>query len=554
MPPVFLLVLRAWQRRWISDDAMISFRVLENLHAGNGPVLNAGERIEVGTSVLWPYLIYLGDLLAPVAAEWVAIVASISLMAMGLVIAHIWGGRLLRLAADPDRAKPFGFLPLGAIVVAPIAAMWDFSTSGMELGLVSAWLGGSYAALVRARQGASGDERSPTWPWVMLGLGPLVRPDLGLMAVVFLGAAALLTWRSRGVPLVRGVMAALALPVLYQVFRMGYYAVLVPHPAISKSATEPRWELGWAYLAEFVGTYRLWVVAAAVVIGLSALLMREPLRDRADAIVLMAPVLAGVLHGLYIVRVGGDFMHGRLLLPTLLAVCLPVAAVPFRRVTAASGAVVVVWAAVALFALRPDYVWHEDGFIANERAFYVTTSGHPNPVTMADYANHPWLERALEARRALEAAEPEVRVGRLRVTPDPPPARQHVLTTEALGLVSRAAGIEVHIVDVLALGDPVAARTERVRQRPGHGKELPLEWVLARFGPIDLGDIPPETEEVGTVADARRALACPSIVELLEAVEAPLTPERFLRNLVRAPRLTKLQIPRDPAEAARCEQ
>ena len=48
----------AWQRRWIADDGLIVLRTVRNLIAGNGPVFNAGERVESNTSTLWTYVIY----------------------------------------------------------------------------------------------------------------------------------------------------------------------------------------------------------------------------------------------------------------------------------------------------------------------------------------------------------------------------------------------------------------------------------------------------------------------------------------------------------------
>ena len=35
-----------WARRWMSDDGLIVLRTVRNLLAGNGPVFNAGERVE----------------------------------------------------------------------------------------------------------------------------------------------------------------------------------------------------------------------------------------------------------------------------------------------------------------------------------------------------------------------------------------------------------------------------------------------------------------------------------------------------------------------------
>src|ERR1019366_9356827 len=45
--PVAILLVGAWSYRWVQDDAFINFRIITNLLAGNGPVFNVGERVEV---------------------------------------------------------------------------------------------------------------------------------------------------------------------------------------------------------------------------------------------------------------------------------------------------------------------------------------------------------------------------------------------------------------------------------------------------------------------------------------------------------------------------
>jgi arabinofuranosyltransferase len=44
--PVVFFGLVAYQRPWMSDDAFVSLRVLENIWAGHGPVFNQFERVE----------------------------------------------------------------------------------------------------------------------------------------------------------------------------------------------------------------------------------------------------------------------------------------------------------------------------------------------------------------------------------------------------------------------------------------------------------------------------------------------------------------------------
>ena len=57
-----------------------------------------------------------------------------------------------------------------------------------------------------------------------------------------------------------------ALPVAYQVFRMGYYASLVANTAYAKQATAVHWSRGWRYLREFVDDYILWLPLVAIAV------------------------------------------------------------------------------------------------------------------------------------------------------------------------------------------------------------------------------------------------------------------------------------------------
>ena len=84
----------------------------------------------------------------------------------------------------------------------------------------------------------------------------LVRPELaligGLALVMMLVAAR--GWRRRLLIVVAGGL----LPVAYQVFRMGYYGLLVPGTAIAKDASGSKWQQGFVYLTNFNRPYLLW--------------------------------------------------------------------------------------------------------------------------------------------------------------------------------------------------------------------------------------------------------------------------------------------------------
>ena len=52
-------------------------------------------------------------------------------------------------------------LPVGLLLVASVAVVWDFSTSGLEMSLVWLWLAGSWWALMTARPHRSDPQTHP---------------------------------------------------------------------------------------------------------------------------------------------------------------------------------------------------------------------------------------------------------------------------------------------------------------------------------------------------------------------------------------------------------
>jgi arabinofuranosyltransferase len=581
--PAALLALQGWDRRWVAEDAFIDLRVVRNLLDGYGPIYNVGERVEVYTNPLWVGLLAATAALLRalsgegVSLEWIAAVWGLLCATGGLALGTLGALRALRVASATS-GRPA--LPLGALVVAAIPVYWDFATSGLETGLALGWLGLCHwglAAFLDPRRRPRGGEAG-LWA-VIASLGPLIRPDLAVMSVGFLILLLVLAPPAGLRRSIQLLASAAALPAPYQIFRMGYFAAVVPNTALAKEAAAARWDQGLVYLADFVGPYALWLPLA--VLGtwwlgslVRAMRLAADVRGRALAFTLI-PVLSGLAHGAYVVRLGGDFMHGRMLLPSLFAVLLPVAVVAGARWWHAipPATAVVAWAVLCALWLRPPYHRVGNGVgtqgIADERWFYVHLSGHPHPVTLADYDAAPWardghaLRRLAGERRVLLPWRPgaaEAVPGRQPELPLAPWVLANVVANrQNIGLTGYAAGPRVHLVDRLGLGDPIASRLrlER-RRRPGHEKDLPDEWVVARFAagvavdPVAPAErVPPLPALPRDVVAARAALTCSDLAELLRAVQAPLTPDRFLRNVALAWRLSTLRLPRDPLLAER---
>ncbi|GLZ47305.1 membrane protein [Actinomycetospora sp. NBRC 106375] len=535
-----------WHRRWISDDGLIVLRTVRQLAAGRGPVFNAGERVEANTSTLWTALLALPGLLPGQVLNWSAVVLGLVLSVAGLALG-LDGAR--RLFGAPPRMVPFG-----ALLVVAMPPFWDFGTSGLETGLIIGWLGLTWWLLVRRID--PGRPREAWWLAVVLGLAPLVRPDLTLVALVVAVVVVVLEarhgwWRLAGL-----AGAAAALPVVYEIFRAGYYGLLVPSTALAKEASAPRWEQGLHYLDDLVRTYVLWVpLAVLAVVGL-ALVLGSPPRGTGSAgrrttlAVAAAPPVAALLLTLYVTRVGGDFMHARMLLPALFCLVLPVMAVPLRRDLVPGLVVLGAWALVCVAGLRPDY-GEELGpnFIANERMYYVNITRSPHPITTDDYLGHPV---APDGAATVAAAPPGTFV--LRGAQDDwslfreAPGVPSTIVWLNLGVTGELAPLDVRVHDAVGLTNPLAAHSTSVPDgRIGHDKELPPSWDLADAGVTD-----PQWLDPGELAAAGAAVACPRTQEMLASVREPLTAARFWENLTGAWERTSYRYPRIPSEAADC--
>ena len=577
--PILALALAAWQQRWVTDDAFIDFRVVANLHSGLGPVWNAGERVEAYTSPLWIALLWLvSAVFSFVKLEWTAVILGIAGTLGGMVAAARASWLLWRTAGGTG----FG-LPLGLLVIAALRPMWDFASSGLETGLVFAWLGVCFLLLVRVF--AEPARARPALTAVAIGLGPLVRPDLAIFAAGFALALLLAPQGFSRRHRVRLLLWMLALPVTYQLFRMGYFASLEPNTAIAKEAGASNWGRGWAYLKDFVGPYALLLPLLAL-FAYVAIEARGSARIPRRLLLLgVAPVVCGLLHALYIVRVGGDFMHARMLLPSLFGVLLPVTVIVPRAGgwRLAVALLVVPWAVVCAATLRAPYANRlSSGPVDDERAFYVAYSKNAHPITLHDYRLMSWardgqaLHALAEDDRALVLRFPLLRYQPLR--PNGPPAASAptpvVTGAGTVGLIGYAAGPHVHVVDEFGLADPIAARTRigpivlppgtmlpargpdeqplrlPAGQRAGHEKYLPTEWIAARFGPPGTTRFSGISLSATDVAAARRALGCPPMHRLLTAVTAPMTFHRFMSNVGDSFSLNGLRFSAAPGPAA----
>jgi arabinofuranosyltransferase len=590
----------AWQRRWIADDGLIVLRTVRNLLAGNGPVFNKGERVEANTSVVWTYLMYAGSWLNwPMRLEYVALVLALLLSVVGLAMLMLGTGRLFAPGLLGRRAV---MLPAGALVYIAVPPARDYATSGLESGLVMAYLGLLWWMMVcwsqTVRVRPSGRVFIATLAFVA-GCSVLVRPELalvgGLALIMMLIAAK--GWRRRVLIVVAGGL----LPVAYQVFRMGYYALLFPGTALAKDAAGDKWSQGVIYLSNFNRPYALWV-PAVLLAGLALVVSasrRKAIRYtpapahgplarsvQSPAAVVGFILVSGLLQALYWIRQGGDFMHGRVLLAPLFCLLAPVAVVPvvFPDGTRLSreagywlaGAVSALWMALAGWSLwaanspgmGDDATRVTYSGIVDERRFYAQATGHAHPLTAADYLDYPRMRAVLVAlNNTPEGAlllpsgnydqwdlVPPISPNTPPGPPGPPQKGPHTVFFTNLGMVGMNVGLDVRVIDQIGLANPIAAHTARLQHgRIGHDKNLFPDWVIADGPWVKWYPGVPRYLDAQWVAQAEAALRCPATQSMLSSVRAPMGLHRFVSNFLHSYEFTKYRIDRVPRyELIRC--
>jgi arabinofuranosyltransferase len=572
--PILAFVAAGFTHRWIADDGFIYLRVVREITAGHGPVFNAGQRVEAYTSPLWLFMLWISDVLTPIPLEWIAVTLGLVCSLAGLAFAVAAASELSRRPAAAARSTqssgardaPGAFvMPFGILVFVAVLPAWVFETSGLETGLCFAWIGACLAILVRW---ASCDRRRVRpYEAVILGLGWLVRPELVLLSALFVAVTVFAQWdQDRARDRVQHVATMVALPLAYEVFRMGYYGSLVANTAIAKEGGEVRWHRGWIYFLDFARPYWLWLPAALLVaFGYVPLLASFWRGSRRASLVVGTFLVGAVVEALYVVAVGGDYMHARLLLPALFTFCAPVAVISMtrRRLVAVA---VVPWALAATLMLRPPSL----GDAPRVGAATLSTEFW-GKVSAAQYGWGPHgPDRHWYRGPYVYAQERPIRRRYARL--DVAVASSVPLPTAVLrsvGLASFAMGPRLNVLDVYGLGDPLAAhlssppRGDGHARLPGHEKPLPAPWIAARLTPAGAATPASDFPDVASpliapatgakfeqqVAYARAALRCPAIEELQEASGAKLTFGRFVGNVVRAFRNTRMRIPPDPQDA-----
>lgn len=358
-------VVSGFQKRWVCDDAFISYRYALNLVEGHGLVYNAGERVEGYSNFLWTLWCVVPIVLGIRCETWT--------MLSGIVC---YAGTLTLLGDISRRlGKKLGtiqILPVAAILCAAHADMAVFATSGLETSLFTMLATAGFWVFVC---GETSGRRRPIVAGFVMTLAALTRPD-GVIFGAVLGAGYLFFARPRW-RMALSFAAAFAIPhAVFVTWRVWYYGDFFPNTYYAKSGNLAWWSQGWAYFLLYLQKY--WAVGACV-LGLAAIVVphrgNTKSADRLIPQIALVATAMAAIYTLYIVRVGGDFMFARMLIPATPFYLLLIELGLMRGIPSQNWGRAAAVVAILIALILPDYPMKRLEFVSgvvNEHSFYGT--------------------------------------------------------------------------------------------------------------------------------------------------------------------------------------
>jgi hypothetical protein len=494
---------------WVADDAFISFRYVRNWVEGSGLVFNAGQRVEGYTNFLWVVLLSPFEALgAPLPLVSVALTLSCLVLTLLLTASftqHLWAQT--RGAAGTRRYFPIASALLGLNYV-----FASFGTSGLETMFGTLLV---LCAVERAERGA------PLASGTFAILATLAHPDHAIFYACLALTYVLPARRLRELGWFVLPFALIYAP--YFAWRWSYYGDFFPNTYYAKNAYLWYFSQGARYLALSGMSSGLWAALPLCVYGM--LRWRRLRMARFCALAIPSFLL-------YIGKIGGDFMLGRLLCPLLPLVYI-MAELGLRALLQEESARLKRWGSLALAvfctaAVPVRFIKERENYahVADERTFYPIASYVPFEL---DNAYWHWAHAFNRTFRQL--------------------SHEPTLAMFSVGIVGYETGLP--LVDNAGLNHRELAHWQtRHRGRPGHEKLIsPALLVQSDAQLSDVAVYPEPYLSQGRVNvdgvnfhmvryDARlfeellsAGVAAPTLLRYIDEYEPASTPERLSCDL-----------------------
>jgi len=423
---------------WVGDDAYITFRYAENTVSGYGPVFNIGERVQGYSHPLWFLMLTAGRGLGFDLFYWSVLLG----LSFNLLTVYLFGNHLIR-----DKGFFFGFA-FFAIILYSCSSFVDFQTSGLESSLNNLLI---VMLLIVAI------EQNLIKVSLFTGLLLFNRMDNLFIALPLLACVFMLSKEKHSSRISKSLIG-LSPIFVWVLFSTTYYGFIFPNTKAAKIGAFPFSETaaqGLLFLWDFIQ----WEFFPSTMLFFSMIFMFVNYKKTGP--VLTASAAASLCHLIYVVSIGGGFMRGRMLLPSLFVSIAGFSIWTSKKKVSNEIIIPFVILAVVSYMHAENSPAEKNAYgIVNERNFY----GKEN--SLLSRGIHPLAEYGLELRQEY--------AGGLRTTVE-----------TQIGMKSYYMGSGIDVIDKHGLTDAFIARTDALpykKQRVGHiERRVPMEYYTERI-------------------------------------------------------------------------
>lgn len=455
IPLMFLFFIILIITAWLSDDAYITLRTVDNFINGYGLTWNIGERVQAFTHPLWTILLVVFQFITrEVYFTSIILSTGISLLTFYILIS--------RLSVSASNSI------IAGLILVFSKAFVDYSTSGLENPLSHLLIVLFYVVYFNPGLG----QKKIFTLALIISFAALNRLDI---IIIFLPSLFLIAYKIKDrIKCFAIVLAGLIPFFLWELFSIFYYGFPFPNTAFAKLNT---------------GVSRSGLIEQGFLYLLDSLYM-DPLTFFSLIILLLLPIvkrkrelltisLGTVLYLVYLVYIGGDFMSGRFLTAPLISGIVILSRVKIKSNTLLlllSASVIV----LGFFSPRPNFLSSPsyslgpkiiNGFrfgptiiglnngITDERFWYYENTGLLNNLFENKVEKHPWAVHGKEINLN----------------------KNEVVIKSTVGLLGFHAGRTTHIVDQYALTEPLLSKLPATEYWI-IGKEKPVGAKFWRIG------------------------------------------------------------------------
>ena len=438
-----ILLIVLLRTAWISDDAYIAFRTVDNFVNGYGLRWNIFERVQSFTS---PLYVLLTSCFYYFTRE---IYFSTLIFQIGLTFLSVY---VLYIASRKNHAR--FFLSFAFLICSK--SFIDYSTSGLENPLAHVLIGVFYCIFLNADKPVLKEAIKLTF---VASLIALTRMDLVLFVIPPYLYYCVKFWNRDALKIMSVIILASFPFWSWMLFAIVYYGFPFPNTYYAKLNTGIEkyeyYRQGAVYLLQFISRDPL-AFFSLLFSAFTILINRKKAQKQ---IVCLAGIIAYIV---YVVSIGGDFMAGRFFSVVIYASLFLLSQMDlpeknmsrFCRIAIPSLFIATLFLPDNSFLSGKNFsvgLTETTSGIIDERGFYFPFTGLLN-YEKEFYPKLFWARRAVGEQDSLENLEKA--------------ANEHSVIEEGvIGYKGYLAGPRVIIMDCMALSDPLLARLPGMYKR-----------------------------------------------------------------------------------------